>query len=313
MTRTVAAKNGRKADAYEIASWSPRSPLDDFAVALHRFLLAWRVPIAYLILLAFTVGWLYHLAPILVTRDGILLASAAILPVTILMIGVWALDRTTLEPLDLVLRTYLVGAALAVIAAMANTQLAYLPDYVLYPLVVGPGEELLKLLAVYLIAFRRRAFDHAVDGLFYGVAAAAGFAAIENVTHVVGATVSQGIGGAWDLVLLRTFVSTPAHLVWSAVAGFYLGLARFVPAHAGALVTKGVVIAAASHALYDLLMTKLPAYGIVLAIAMTVGLLAWLAYKVHAYYAYFEISVPRAKATRPRASTRTRRPRPART
>ena len=285
----------------EAADWTPRTPLDRIAVRVHAFLSGARVPIFYLVLLGLTVGWLYHLGPVLVTSDGLLLAAAAILPVTILMIGIWALDRTTLEPLDLVLRTYLLGAALAVLAAMVNTQLDYLPDLVLYPLVVGPGEEIVKILAVFLLAYRHRAFDHAIDGVFYAVAAAAGFAAIENVTHVVGATVNRGLGGAWDLVLLRTFVSTPAHLIWSAFAGYYLGLARFVPHHAGTLVTKGLLVAATAHAVYDLLVTQGGAVGFGIAVALNLALLAWLGQKVHAYYALHGLAKRSGAPTHPRA------------
>ena len=51
-------------------------------------------------------------------------------------------------------------------------------------LVVGPVEELCKLLAVALYAYRRREFDEPLDGVIYSATAALGFAAIENVIYL---------------------------------------------------------------------------------------------------------------------------------
>ena len=55
---------------------------------------------------------------------------------------------------------------------------------ILFILVVGPVEELLKLLAVYYYTYRRPEFDEPLDGVIYGATAALGFAAIENVVYL---------------------------------------------------------------------------------------------------------------------------------
>jgi RsiW-degrading membrane proteinase PrsW (M82 family) len=43
----------------------------------------------------------------------------------------------------------------------------------------------------------------------------------------------------------------PGHVIYSAFAGYYLGLAKFNEEHAGPIVIKGLVIAAFIHALYN--------------------------------------------------------------
>ncbi len=50
--------------------------------------------------------------------------------------------------------------------------------------VVGPVEELIKLLVVYLYVYRRPEFDEPLDGVVYSATAALGFAAIENVIYL---------------------------------------------------------------------------------------------------------------------------------
>jgi RsiW-degrading membrane proteinase PrsW (M82 family) len=55
----------------------------------------------------------------------------------------------------------------------------------------------------------------------------------------------------------RAFVG-PGHVIFSAWAGFYLGLAKFNQSKRGPIVVKGLMIAAFIHALYNTLVTTLP-------------------------------------------------------
>jgi RsiW-degrading membrane proteinase PrsW (M82 family) len=55
----------------------------------------------------------------------------------------------------------------------------------------------------------------------------------------------------------RAFVG-PGHVLYSAIAGYYLGLAKFNPEHRGPIVVKGIFIAAVVHAVYNTSVTYLP-------------------------------------------------------
>ena len=50
----------------------------------------------------------------------------------------------------------------------------------------------------------------------------------------------------------------PGHVIYSAFAGYYLGLAKFNPRDAGPIVVKGLIIAALIHAVYNSLSSVVP-------------------------------------------------------
>ena len=78
-------------------------------------------------------------------------------------------------------------------------------------------EELPKWLA-FLFIYRWRELDEPLDGVVYGVALALGFATVENVLRV--ARDGLGVG------LLRAVFAVPAHALFGAVMGFYVGRAK---------------------------------------------------------------------------------------
>jgi RsiW-degrading membrane proteinase PrsW (M82 family) len=48
----------------------------------------------------------------------------------------------------------------------------------------------------------------------------------------------------------------PGHVIWSAIAGYYLGLARFNRHYAGPIILKGLLLAIVFHAVYNVLVTE---------------------------------------------------------
>jgi RsiW-degrading membrane proteinase PrsW (M82 family) len=164
-------------------------------------------------------------------------------------------------------------------------------------LVVGPVEETVKLLAVRLHAYRHDSFDAVIDGAVYGAAAGLGFATIENALYItrniggpgnelalgtalttaglgwvaatladisipVAGTGASGIIGIFEsggrITALRALAG-PGHVIYSAFAGYYLGLAKFNQEHAGPIVVKGLTIAALIHATYNVSVGIVPA------------------------------------------------------
>ncbi len=156
---------------------------------------------------------------------------------------------------------------------------------VFFFLIVGPVEETVKWLAIRLYAFRSDRFNAVIDGAVYGAAAGLGFATIENAIYIGRSledadlvetpgdstlalfTVEPGIGVGLGLAIagvvgLETIgvagpmaairaLAGPGHVLYSAIAGYYLGLAKFNPDQAGPIVIKGLLIAAVLHAAYN--------------------------------------------------------------
>jgi RsiW-degrading membrane proteinase PrsW (M82 family) len=58
------------------------------------------------------------------------------------------------------------------------------------------------------------------------------------------------------MTAVRSFAG-PGHVIYSAFAGYYLGLAKFNPENRGPIVVKGLLIAVFIHASYNVLVSHL--------------------------------------------------------
>lgn len=248
-------------DLYDISTWEERTSLDGLAVALYRFL-AWSarfvvVLLAFLILLG--IGGLTALTDL---QTGALTLLSA-LPALGLAAYVYYSDATTGEPLSLLVATFLLGVLTANFAAVLNSVLgpvfksvAVVGTVLFFFLVVAPIEETVKLLAVRLYAYRSDRFDTVVDGAVYGAMAGLGFATIENSLYIaqqLGENVDFGLGliGAGNGIAFIRALAGPGHVIYSAFAGYYLGLAKFNRENAGPIIVKGLLVAAFIHATYN--------------------------------------------------------------
>jgi len=110
---------------------------------------------------------------------------------------------------------------------------------------------------VRLYAYTDARFDAVIDGAVYGAIAGLGFAVIENLVYIAQnveleeLTFGVAALGAGDGIAALRALAGPGHVIYSAFAGYYLGLAKFNPDDRGPIVVKGLVIAAAIHALYN--------------------------------------------------------------
>jgi RsiW-degrading membrane proteinase PrsW (M82 family) len=256
---------------YEVSSWEPRTALDRLAVAVYSGLVASaRWAVIALAVLAFTAQLGLVVVGITVRPELGVLTLASILPALVIVGVIWYQNPTMREPAWPLAATFLLSVLLASFAALANSALksvitAYVPSVlalvVFFFLVVGPVEETVKWLAVRLYAYRSSAFDAVIDGAVYGAVAGLGFATIENALYISRAVIdaggfqaAQSLQGAFEVATSRSFVG-PGHVLYSAIAGYYLGLAKFSDDHWGPIVVKGLLIAAVLHATYNSIVT----------------------------------------------------------
>jgi len=259
-------------DLYDVATWEQRTLLDRFVVSLvdavveKRRRLLFSLAAGLLLTQLVFVGLFIVRAPIL----GVL-SLLSVVPALFLVVLFWTSDPTEREPIALVAVTFVLGVLFASFAAVTNS--ALLPAFELlgvvglplfFYLVVGPVEEFVKLLAIRVRAYRSDEFKTVVDGAVYGAVAGLGFAAIENLLYItagaVSATPAEAVieqQQAVAVAFTRSFVG-PGHVIFSAWAGFYLGLAKFNPEHRLPIVLKGLVIASFIHATYNTAVTLLP-------------------------------------------------------
>ncbi|MFB6138417.1 MAG: PrsW family intramembrane metalloprotease [Halobacteriaceae archaeon] len=267
----------RSRDLYDVATWEPRSVLDRVAVALHRGLVAGTRAFVVFLAVAVLVGQL-ALVWVAATETPLLggYILLSVLPALALAWYIWSLDVTRREPLRELVVTFALGFLFAGFAAVVNSVFAGafggvgvatgVPNVLLlvgfFVLVVGPVEETVKWAAVRLYAYRSDAFGAVVDGAVYGAVAGLGFATIENSLYITQQYLSAGVTAP----LAATFKTTtfrmlagPGHVFYSAIAGYYLGLAKFNGRYRGPIVVKGLLVASLVHAVYNTSVTLLPA------------------------------------------------------
>jgi RsiW-degrading membrane proteinase PrsW (M82 family) len=269
----VAENADRSTDLYEITDWEVRSRFDGVVNWLYyagQSALRGLVVLVAVLVLLVQVGFgslgLLGVQPLFAA-----LAALSAIPALVLAAYIWYIDVTTQEPLTLLVGTFLLGVLFAGFAGILNTVLrgpvqflgsgfGLLPELgmaVFFFVVVGPVEESVKLLAVRLYAYRDDRFDAVIDGAVYGAAAGLGFATIENALYIVQNTGSvsgtyQAITAGSGIAAVRALAG-PGHVIYSAFAGYYLGLAKFNPEDAGPIVLKGLLIATVIHATYNTL------------------------------------------------------------
>ena len=264
----VQASDDGSRDLYDVTAWEVRSPLDRLAVWVYR-LLNWTArAVLFSLALAILIGLVVStdlsevVDPIVST-----FTLLSVLPALALVVYVWRTDITT-EPVSLLAATFALGVLFAGFAAVVNSvtgryfRLVPVVGTVwFFYFVVGPVEETVKWLAVRIYAYRSPRFSAVIDGAVYGAVAGLGFATIENalyITDAVGNPVIGNILGAGGGITPTRALAGPGHVIYSAFAGYYLGLAKFNSDRAGPIVIKGLLIAALIHATYNTL-TFVPA------------------------------------------------------
>ena len=254
-------------DLYDVATWEKRTRLDAVAVALHWFLTRSVKAVVVVLAAAILLGILASVGVGLLFDPAVAaLVSLSAIPAFALAAYVYVSDVTDGEPLSLLVVTFLLSVLTATFAAVFNsvtrpffTPLGFAGSVLFFFLIVGPVEESVKLLAVRLYAYVDVRFDAVIDGAVYGAIAGLGFAVIENLLYIAQtvelAELSLGLAalGAGDGITALRALAGPGHVVYSAFAGYYLGLAKFNPGQRGPIVLKGILIAAVIHGLYNTL------------------------------------------------------------
>jgi len=220
-----------------------------------------------------------------------LLFALAIAPTVFLLWYFYHADKYKHESTRLLGGTFLIGALSIIPAVVVESHYTQpttgLLDIFLYFLLgVGVTEELMKFLSVRLYPYRSKHFDEPMDGIVFGVAAALGFATIENILYVL----KYGI----ETAVVRAIVSVPGHAFWGAIIGFYLAEAKV--RRQPLLALEGLAFTIFLHGLFDTVATVVPSDIVSLAL---LGALTWTV-----YFKVVKKEVAEAEAESPYAPTR---------
>ncbi|NYT17541.1 MAG: PrsW family intramembrane metalloprotease [Methanomicrobiales archaeon] len=184
-----------------------------------------------------------------------LLLLVAIAPAVFWLWYFYHKDRYEPEPLAWILMIYILGMAVTIPVALVEGFFAlFLTDFFITVMIAPVFEEAGKYLVVRRTVYESSEFDEPVDGIVYAAAAGLGFATLENIIYVFSA-LETSIAFAIQTGLVRALISVPGHVLFSAMWGYALGRARFLPAsRRRGIIFGGLVLAMASHALFNLLL-----------------------------------------------------------
>jgi RsiW-degrading membrane proteinase PrsW (M82 family) len=182
------------------------------------------------------------------------MTALSVIPAFVDAVYVWTADEVTeKEPWSLVLLAFFLAMVLTGIPLAVNTVM--LPLFsgaigmtVFFFMVVAPVEEAAKGLAIRIGPFRSDRFDAVIDGTVYGAFAGLGFATMENALYISGTSVfgATGLEPTLSGAVARAGMA-PGHVLFSAIVGYYVGLAKFSDGYEGALALKGLLIAGLLH------------------------------------------------------------------
>jgi RsiW-degrading membrane proteinase PrsW (M82 family) len=155
--------------------------------------------------------------------------TAAIAPALLFLWLVIATDERPGPPIR-VWSAFFLGAASISLLGLVRAPFAKIvlgPDHpwldqALHSLLaVAAPEEIVKVLVIVAVSFKRRTYADPMDTVVYGAAAGLGFAAYENLAYLV-----QHAEIWRSLAALRSVLTVPFHGALGIIAGAYLAIAR---------------------------------------------------------------------------------------
>jgi len=250
-------------DLYDIATWEARTVVDELSVRIATALSTHRRSVLYACLVALLVTQALTLIVSLLStghsRFELLgLLALSFLPGVVLTWHIWYRYIKPPKRLTSLLFTFGIAFVLAGAATALGLQFELVSrvpgvGLIVYSLlIVVPVSELSKWAAVRLYAYRGSEFNRVVDGALYGAVAGLGFVLASNtllLTFYASNNLDVDGLSIWSYALLL-MIESPGQVLYAAVAGYYLGLAKFNPRDTPAIAVKGLVLAMGFHAVY---------------------------------------------------------------
>jgi len=186
------------------------------------------------------------------------LFALAIAPAVAIILYIYSRDKHDREPVGVLIVSFLAGCFSVVPAIILETILpgivpgstgSSLFSVAIYAFIIVAGsEEFCKYLFLRYYAYRKPSFNEPYDGIVYGIMVGMGFATIENIMYVFGAS---SPGAALGTAGLRALTAVPAHAAFAVIMGYYIGLAKFSHQHETRLMLQGFFGAVLLHGFYD--------------------------------------------------------------
>ncbi len=128
-------------------------------------------------------------------------------------------------------------------------------------------EEIMKYLALYLVALRSKYFDEPIDAVIYAITIALGFSAMENLLYLVSTISQDGVMLGVINSNLRFVGATLLHTVSSAAIGVAVALSFYKrPAMKTIYLALGLITAFVLHTIFNLTIINTESIGEILIV-----------------------------------------------
>ena len=138
-------------------------------------------------------------------------------------------------------------------------------------------EELVKFYVISIMVLNNPEFDEPIDAMIYMMAAALGFAAIEN-TLIVFQTTPDGVAVTINTLILRFIGATLLHALSSGLLGYFLAISWFFQNHRKKLILIGILLATLFHFAFNIVIFSFE--GQITALLYTTSLLLGMAFLI---------------------------------
>lgn len=153
---------------------------------------------------------------------------------------------------------------------LAATDLPALLAYSVF--VIGPVEELAKLLPFLVVVLRFRAFDEPLDGIIYASFIGLGFGAVENFYLL---RYLDGLE-AWG----RAFAGPVLHIVFASIWGYYIGKTFLCGKPVLSVIVGAFLFSALVHGLYDFIVLGYAPRGLPISAAIIIAVWIWRLHRI---------------------------------
>lgn len=166
-------------------------------------------------------------------------------------------DSDDKEPTGLIIMSFVLGAVMVLLAIWLQRYSATLIlDKTWQIIAFASIEEILKMLAVIVVVFGSGHIDQPIDYPMYFIAAALGFAALENVFFLINPLQVDGTVVGLLTGNLRFLGSTLLHAIASSMIGSAFGLAFYIKRLKKTYAIIGLLFAIVLHSLFNFFIMK---------------------------------------------------------
>ncbi|MCL2610435.1 MAG: PrsW family glutamic-type intramembrane protease [Defluviitaleaceae bacterium] len=157
-----------------------------------------------------------------------ILFNLAVAPAFAILLFTYIKDKHK-EPIGWLVTFFLAGILIAVPAALLSSLDIRFANIRVLPASVS--EEIFKFLALILLTKKNKHIEERYDFIICAVFIAMGFATFENILYIF----NDSLGGM-STAITRAIFSVPAHAMFAAIMGYFLGKRKYFLSLASAIV-----------------------------------------------------------------------------